>query len=679
MSELYPEKLQQAEELMYNAKYSDALATIESFEKEEDISEEKYLSSLILKGNILNRMLSTTKAISIGEQAYELSKKLDNKRGIFESLIIRSHILFLGKTDKSNDLLIYAEKLSETLTHESQEDFWKQEESLNYIRAWVQFWQGDYNQGLKHAEKGLEIAKKTGNKLDIAKNTLLKGLAYGGLGNFDQTLILIEEAINIFNEFEDKINIAWSFYHLGNSYFFKGMFDEALDNYNRSLDLKECPIGTKNHILINIGQIFLTRGELDKALNYFRNSLPQIDNLGELHLKGDALRALGDLYRMQGDFEQALKYFKQALKLGKDVGNISISIMSLFNLVQISIEKGSIEQAKYYIEEIDGSMNKEGWESVGGYGILCRALLLKSSTRIGKLTDAERLLRKLIEDEFTWSQVKVPALINLCDLLITELKMTNDSEILDDIIPLITQLTQIAEVQHSYFLLAEVNLLKGRLELIKLNLDLARQFLTRAQKIADEHGLQFLAQKISQEHDLLLGELEAWHNLKRTNASLSQRLILAPIDDITDRMLGKRAVEPPEITEEEPILLLIMSRDGVSYFTHSFKEKWDSDWLFSSFMSAFDTFSSQLFSESIDRIKIGDNTILINPYESFLVCYVIKGQSYPALQKLNRFSDAIKWNTEIKESLNRAIQTGEVLELNNPQSLGDVVNEVFNL
>jgi tetratricopeptide (TPR) repeat protein len=172
MNELYPEKLQHAEELMYNAKYSDALATIESFEKEKDLAEEDYLSSLILKGNILNRMLSTTKAITVGEQAYQLSKKLDNKRGMFESLIIKSHILFLGKTDKSNDLLIQAEKLMENLTHESQEELWKKEESLNYVRSWVRFWHGDYNQALEYAEKSLEIAKKSGKKLDLAKNTL---------------------------------------------------------------------------------------------------------------------------------------------------------------------------------------------------------------------------------------------------------------------------------------------------------------------------------------------------------------------------------------------------------------------------------------------------------------------------------------------------------------------------
>ncbi|MHA2129755.1 MAG: hypothetical protein ACW99L_07270 [Promethearchaeota archaeon] len=129
--------------------------------------------------------------------------------------------------------------------------------------------------------------------------------------------------------------------------------------------------------------------------------------------------------------------------------------------------------------------------------------------------------------------------------------------------------------------------------------------------------------------------------------------------------------------EEEPIVLLIIGKSGISYFNYSFKENWDFDWLFSSFMSAFETFSSAVFSESIDRIKIGENLILINPIESFLVCYVIKGQSYLGLQKLNRFSKAIKDNTDIWETLNRAVKTGEVLELDNPRSLRVVINEIF--
>ncbi|KKK43594.1 MAG: hypothetical protein Lokiarch_25780 [Candidatus Lokiarchaeum sp. GC14_75] len=56
-------------------------------------------------------------------------------------------------------------------------------------------------------------------------------------------------------------------------------------------------------------------------------------------------------------------------------------------------------------------------------------------------------------------------------------------------------------------------------------------------------------------------------------------------------------------------------------------------------------------------------TILINPVEPFLTCYVIKGQSYPALQKLTRFTEVIRENPEIWQALNKSVNTSEMLEL----------------
>ena len=94
-------------------------------------------------------------------------------------------------------------------------------------------------------------------------------------------------------------------------------------------------------------------------------------------------------------------------------------------------------------------------------------------------------------------------------------------------------------------------------------------------------------------------------------------------------------------------------------------------------MSAFNTFSSEIFSKSIDRIRIGENTILINPVDPFLACYVIKGQSYPALQKLTRFTKVIRENSEIWQALNKSAKTSEMLELDKPPALKTVIDEIF--
>jgi hypothetical protein len=121
-----------------------------------------------------------------------------------------------------------------------------------------------------------------------------------------------------------------------------------------------------------------------------------------------------------------------------------------------------------------------------------------------------------------------------------------------------------------------------------------------------------------------------------------------------------------------------MDNSGATYFNHQFASNWDHSDLFSSFMSAFNTFMDEIFSKSIDRIRIGENTILINPVESFLACYVIKGQSYLALQKLSRFTEAIRKNSEIWEALNKSVKTSEMLELNKPPTLKTVITDIFS-
>ncbi|HDZ17032.1 hypothetical protein LCGC14_1931930 [marine sediment metagenome] len=137
-------------------------------------------------------------------------------------------------------------------------------------------------------------------------------------------------------------------------------------------------------------------------------------------------------------------------------------------------------------------------------------------------------------------------------------------------------------------------------------------------------------------------------------------------------------MEPLKVIEEEPILLIIMDNSGATYFNHIFIANWDHSDLFSSFMSAFNTFMDEIFSKSIDRIRVGENTILINPVESFLACYVIKGQSYPALQKLTRFTEAIRENTKVWNALKKSTKTIEMLELDKHPALKAVINEIFS-
>ncbi|MHA2323908.1 MAG: hypothetical protein ACXACB_00800, partial [Promethearchaeota archaeon] len=350
--------------------------------------------------------------------------------------------------------------------------------------------------------------------------------------------------------------------------------------------------------------------------------------------------------------------------------------LALIYLILVNIEKNALEEAQEYLNQLKKLRNENESKLLNHGYLLAKAYFLKCKSGSRIRAKAERLLKQVAQDE-SYPPIKMNSLIYLCEFYLEEVTFFEDIDLIKEFNPILIQLLKISEEQKMYGTLAEAKLLQAKLSLIQMNLEEAQRLLTQAQRVAELYGLNLIAQKISIEHDNYLEKLGEWESFKERDAPVSERLKLASVDKVLERLQGKRALEPPELLEEEPIVLLIIDKSGISYFNYSFKEGWDFDWLFSSFMSAFETFSSEVFSESIDRIKIGENLILINPVESFLVCYIIKGQSYPGLQKLNRFSKAIKDDNEIWETLSRAVKTGEVLELNKPGSLGIIVKEIF--
>ena len=235
-----------------------------------------------------------------------------------------------------------------------------------------------------------------------------------------------------------------------------------------------------------------------------------------------------------------------------------------------------------------------------------------------------------------------------------------------------------AEQQQSYWILCETHLLQARLALISLDIREARQFSTQAQILAEKYGLNQLAIKISNEHDELLKKLEIWENLEKTEVSLNERMELAGINEQMDNMLRKRVVEPDEIQEEESVVILIISQGGNPIFSQSFVEGWSfQDHLFGGFLSAINSFSDEMFSQGLDRAIFGEYTIIMNAISPFIICYLFKGQSFLAQQRMKHFIDTIQNDKIIWETIKKYYQTNRLIHVKDIPSLDLLVNEIF--
>ncbi|MHA2369124.1 MAG: hypothetical protein ACXADX_09895, partial [Candidatus Hodarchaeales archaeon] len=195
------------------------------------------------------------------------------------------------------------------------------------------------------------------------------------------------------------------------------------------------------------------------------------------------------------------------------------------------------------------------------------------------------------------------ALLNLCELLLTEFRENEDPDILKEVQRLNTRLFEIGTEQNSNKLIAEVYLLRSKLALLELKIKDARKFLTQAQRIAETWGLNRLARKISSEHDQLLRQLNQWEEAVHRNASLRERIALSQLEEMIGGMVRKNKVKMPPQRPEEPVMLLIVGKSGLSLFSRIFSESQINDQLLGGFLSAISSFGAEMFeaTETLDR------------------------------------------------------------------------------
>jgi len=275
--------------------------------------------------------------------------------------------------------------------------------------------------------------------------------------------------------------------------------------------------------------------------------------------------------------------------------------------------------------------------------------------------------------------MRITAIICLVDLYLEEMRNTDDLDIIKEIDPLLLDLQEIAKQQESNQLYAQSLLFQAILATIQFDQEKAYQMLAKSQKIAESYNMKRLAMKISIEHDELLKQLTLWEKLKESEAPLTERWKFAGLNDQIEKMVRRRAIEIPELSNEKPILLLIVSEGGNPLFSHSFIEETSIDSkIFSGFLTTIDYFIREMFSEGLDRAVFGEYTLVMKSITPFYVSYIFKGDSYYALQKADYFVDHIKKEGVIWKNLLNSFEISKSVKLKDIPLLESLINETFN-
>lgn len=184
-----------------------------------------------------------------------------------------------------------------------------------------------------------------------------KGDIPGALENYHKSL-------RMFEQINDRENVANILNNIGFIYKDQGDFEKALSTFSKNLELYK-QMNNKYGIAMtfnNLGIINSDQGKLEEALYYYEKSLAQTDS-DHKRLKAYVFNNLGDVYEQQSKLkdktpeeqrnlkEKALLYFKNGLEIQEAAGDKRGVALSLTNISLVLFDLGEINEGKEFAEK----------------------------------------------------------------------------------------------------------------------------------------------------------------------------------------------------------------------------------------------------------------------------------------------------------------------------------------
>ncbi len=510
-----PEELIQAEQLILEGKFEEAHQLMDKFKEKGEYTLKDTLSCNLLKTEIMFQQGLYKDVIKLTNQTYKESLGLGESLVAFDALNLMSKALFfLYRVDEALEKVKESKELLKILPHELPREYNQRKADLEYLKAWFYMYKDDADKAVKHGGLCITLLEEIGDNRKLAEALISMSKVYTTLkGDLDIALRDGERGLALAKEINFKIWIA---------------------------------IGLDNR-----ATIYLLKGNLNRSLMLYKQSLAIFKELNNKNWISITVNNIAHAYRLTGDLNKTLEYLEQSLALTREVGNKRFNAVVYMNIIEILIEKGDFERANQEVRQFEQLSNLLEDIHINRWYRFNKALLLKTSLRAPNRGEAEVILKQILNEAGDDYQLSVGVLLNICELLLIELRLLNDLEVLEELESLIAQLLELAEKSHSYHLLAETHFLKGKLALLTLDMREARKSLTQAQRIAERWGFNQLATKISLEHDKLRNQLSMWDDLREEEISLSERMKLAGMDEQMEYLLRKRATLTTQVKEEQ--------------------------------------------------------------------------------------------------------------------------------
>jgi tetratricopeptide (TPR) repeat protein len=348
--------------------------------------------------------------------------------------------------------------------------------------AYSIFYLNMHDEAEQFVKRGIELYKKLHLNLS-PENLNTEATFYHVLGiiqlrklRLDQSYDNLIHALNLRKTYGSNLEIGYSYLNIGIHYYYKGEFGPSKDNLNSSLEVLE-PLNN------------------ELAINFVKSYLGVIEIL-------------------QGNIQTGEKLLLESINTIKNYDNIVLVSQPYYELAYGYLMKGLVDPAKSYIDKLGKMLEINHNEVVWLRYEFVHALWYKRKGRLKYVAQAQEKFLKIIEHPILDTMVHVSSIKHYCDLLIDEMKLSQNPEILSEVKLYIEKLYDIGIHNRAMSIVVESLILKSKITLLEDNPSEMIEILESAKIVADAYKLTQLLSLIDAEISRFILQVQKWENLK---------------------------------------------------------------------------------------------------------------------------------------------------------------------
>jgi two-component system NtrC family sensor kinase len=283
------------------------------------------------------------------------------------------------------------------------------------------------------AEKGLQLSRELGLRLDEAVSLLQMGYAQMNMGNYARCLQYYLNAFRIAEDGSSEKNILPARYLVLETGFYEpamsphqiriqvlswlneymGILYENTHNYEKALwyvhRSKQLAAEVRNVIILNeaiyiLGRLYLAENKLDSALIYEERAMEMARSRG---IKNPNTLNLGRIYKAMGERHLATGNFRTALAYGMERKYFRGIVASNLELSAICLDEGKMDSGYYFANTALGEAERMHMPDLLLRSYKALAEVYRSTGRDDSAVKYQALIIKINDSIFNAKQAKL--------------------------------------------------------------------------------------------------------------------------------------------------------------------------------------------------------------------------------------------------------------------------------